>query len=371
MAQKIGRNDPCWCGSGKKYKKCHLAMADNPDADLRNFDKRLRKALSQKICLAPESFQKNCRGKIASAHTVPRNQSLRKIAKNGHLYTFTFNASSTNWKNDQPLMTIIQIGINNASTFTGFCAHHDNEIFAPLEKKIFSGTPEQCFLLYYRAFSREYYVKLAAKDAVDNALQKQDIFSQSDSDLIRTSYKLSGKQVKNQKAIYDNIIENKHFGAIEAYIIELKASPPVMCSGVFQPIQDYDGNILQDIDDIIDNPQYISVTSYFGGKYGAIVFSWLKEKDSACKRLVESLEKIRETDLTGALIRLMFEFIENLYIQPEWWDQQPQIHKDTLARRMCTANLADHKHHCLADDGLFFDPWEVHSRYWLQSGSGP
>jgi preprotein translocase subunit SecA len=20
---KIGRNDPCWCGSGKKYKRCH------------------------------------------------------------------------------------------------------------------------------------------------------------------------------------------------------------------------------------------------------------------------------------------------------------------------------------------------------------
>jgi preprotein translocase subunit SecA len=23
--QKVGRNDPCWCGSGKKYKKCHGA----------------------------------------------------------------------------------------------------------------------------------------------------------------------------------------------------------------------------------------------------------------------------------------------------------------------------------------------------------
>ena len=23
-----GRNDPCWCGSGKKYKKCHGASAD-------------------------------------------------------------------------------------------------------------------------------------------------------------------------------------------------------------------------------------------------------------------------------------------------------------------------------------------------------
>jgi SEC-C motif domain protein len=26
-APKIGRNDPCPCGSGKKYKKCHGAAA--------------------------------------------------------------------------------------------------------------------------------------------------------------------------------------------------------------------------------------------------------------------------------------------------------------------------------------------------------
>ena len=24
--RKIGRNEPCWCGSGKKYKKCHLNL---------------------------------------------------------------------------------------------------------------------------------------------------------------------------------------------------------------------------------------------------------------------------------------------------------------------------------------------------------
>lgn len=26
--EKIGRNDPCWCGSGKKYKQCHAGMDD-------------------------------------------------------------------------------------------------------------------------------------------------------------------------------------------------------------------------------------------------------------------------------------------------------------------------------------------------------
>jgi hypothetical protein len=24
QAVELGRNEPCWCGSGKKYKKCHL-----------------------------------------------------------------------------------------------------------------------------------------------------------------------------------------------------------------------------------------------------------------------------------------------------------------------------------------------------------
>lgn len=36
MEEKIGRNDPCWCGSGKKYKKCHYdfdQMISNIEAE--------------------------------------------------------------------------------------------------------------------------------------------------------------------------------------------------------------------------------------------------------------------------------------------------------------------------------------------------
>ena len=25
VEQVVGRNDPCWCGSGKKFKRCHGA----------------------------------------------------------------------------------------------------------------------------------------------------------------------------------------------------------------------------------------------------------------------------------------------------------------------------------------------------------
>lgn len=41
MAVKIGRNDPCWCGSGRKYKACHA-----------NFDDKLAK-LAARGCKVP------------------------------------------------------------------------------------------------------------------------------------------------------------------------------------------------------------------------------------------------------------------------------------------------------------------------------
>ncbi len=31
-AIKPERNEPCWCGSGKKYKKCHLLEDDKKTA---------------------------------------------------------------------------------------------------------------------------------------------------------------------------------------------------------------------------------------------------------------------------------------------------------------------------------------------------
>ena len=31
----LGRNDPCHCGSGKKYKQCHLAQDEAADRDAR------------------------------------------------------------------------------------------------------------------------------------------------------------------------------------------------------------------------------------------------------------------------------------------------------------------------------------------------
>ena len=60
----IGRNDPCHCGSGKKYKKCHL---DKDEAA--NRKERERAALNAAKVMAEEAKEASKDGKTPPSHT--------------------------------------------------------------------------------------------------------------------------------------------------------------------------------------------------------------------------------------------------------------------------------------------------------------
>ena len=48
-------------------------------------------------------------------------------------------------------------GIRQASTFTGYCAYHDDELFAPIEKRALQVNEHHAFLLAYRAMGKEIF----------------------------------------------------------------------------------------------------------------------------------------------------------------------------------------------------------------------
>ncbi|MCF0132855.1 MAG: methionyl aminopeptidase [Blautia sp.] len=64
MALKIGRNDPCWCGSGMKYKKCHEAF----DTKLEQLRQKGAAVPGHEIIKTPEQIAKikeSCKINIA------------------------------------------------------------------------------------------------------------------------------------------------------------------------------------------------------------------------------------------------------------------------------------------------------------------
>ena len=63
----LGRNDPCHCGSGKKYKQCHLAQDEAAQREAR------AKAAEKAAEKAPAPAAEESSGKAASS-AVPRQK---------------------------------------------------------------------------------------------------------------------------------------------------------------------------------------------------------------------------------------------------------------------------------------------------------
>lgn len=64
MEKKIGKNDPCWCGSGNKYKFCHVGF----DEKIEDFRRRGHKVPPRKIIKTPaqiKGIKESCKINIA------------------------------------------------------------------------------------------------------------------------------------------------------------------------------------------------------------------------------------------------------------------------------------------------------------------
>lgn len=72
MAKKIGRNDPCWCMSGKKYKVCHEAF----DAKIAKIASMGHKVPPRDIIKTPEQIEgikESCKINIAVLDYIEKN----------------------------------------------------------------------------------------------------------------------------------------------------------------------------------------------------------------------------------------------------------------------------------------------------------
>lgn len=369
---KIGRNDKCWCGSGKKYKKCHLNREREEPVKAWEASAQVRKAFSVKLCSAPSTMHADCSGLIVRAHTVPKSGSLSKIAENGHVYAFT--PTLENLIKHKGALRAELVGINHASAFTGFCSTHDTKLFSPLELHDFTASQEQCFLLAYRAYAREIYTKkAAATSAKVNAqmargqpIEKQ-LQVQSFSAVYNVGLSAALNDIAHHQPRFERLLLSSDFSTVRAYVVTFDSPPPVMCSGAFGPEQDFEGSPLQDLNDLSKVPSIIGVTSFYGGQHGHFVLVWLPDDDAVCVPFVKSLASIPDAELSSALVRFMFEFFENVHISPVWWSSLSDLHRTALEARMAaSANPMQGRHEgCLKPDNWPVESWRIRDRNWV------
>lgn len=364
---KLGRNDACWCGSGAKYKKCHLNREHESRPEGWEIGKGFRQAFSSEECLAPEGLAPNCSKKIVRAHTVPKSGSLKKIARDGHVYAVNVDTKSFSDRNKMPLQ-IELVGINRASTFTGFCANHDGPFFSELENKPFTATDKQNFLLAYRASARELFKKkssLALQQQnipLDNGLspEAQQQYQQI-KELIEVGTKKGLSDAQEYKEKLEEMWVSGDFSKIRYYRISIKGAPPIMTAGGFCPEYDFEGTPLQDISDLSTKSQYITVTSFFGGKNGEIVFSWIEEDNQVCAKFVDSLRRIDNNKIFGILVVFFVVCFENRFMEPSWWEGLGEDKRNSLYVHMCksASYFEKRESNYLEHDGISYGDMEI------------
>lgn len=123
----LSRNDPCWCGSGKKFKKCHIDRVQQEPLGRATLEEHAKR--SAKVCCAQSLNDSLCTTRIVKAHTVSKSGCLKQISHNGHV--MGTKTSFSELDRTQGKVLVRKIGINDASTFTGFCSYHDKELFSP------------------------------------------------------------------------------------------------------------------------------------------------------------------------------------------------------------------------------------------------
>ena len=346
-----------------------MGREDQPAQNPWEIAAELGKGRNVGICLYPESNGSSCGINAIGSHTVAKRM-LRQIADDGHVYQC--NKTLRDALSSRGTVPWQRVGVNKASATPIFCAKHDSELFVPLEQQDFMGTPQQCFLLAYRALCYELFAKQIAFANLA-ILRKLDVgkpvwaqmHAQREIDDYETGVKAALTDATNEKERFDAVLRLNDWSQVRAFIIFFREVPEVLCSTAICPDYDFFGREVQSLEDLSATLDLLTVSLVPAGAGGAFVFSWLNTSDGVSRLVAESLAKLDDTQIAHAVFRFVFEFCENHYIKPLWWDALAEPLRLSIGKRM-SASVNDFRSpSCLSDDGLRVVDWHVAERRWI------
>jgi hypothetical protein len=360
MYKEPGRNDPCWCGSELKYKKCHLNRASEKPLPFEALVQAMQAEWDQKKCLHPLAAAGVC-DRVISAHTIQRSRVLQKIADSSN-HVRTFHPLKRDFSTGR--LHLRRIGWRDASTFTGFCAKHDSTTFKPLEETEFVGAAEQCFLVGYRALCHEVYQKSGfvksyprMRRLVDRGLapeqqrELQEFWAHENAGAERGL-----EDFQKLKCVMDAQLLKRDYPGWSRAVVFFRGDLCIATTGAVSTNRDMDGTVLQVLHDRHSDMQELLFGLVATADGGAAVFTW-RAGDSAPGRFVQSLLAREKRKLPSLIVQFIFAYIENTYFSSAWWDSLSRVNRGHIEGLAGIGNAyyTDFAY----SRSLGFAPWEV------------
>lgn len=355
--ERMPVNDPCWCGSGIKWKKCHRDREKQQPIPVGKSMDHLHQTMTKGYCLHPDASKADCGAKIIKAHTVQRNGGLADIAENGHVVSFKRGFEDI-YKNQGKIVPR-EIGVRHASTFMGFCSTHDDALFAPVEKAAINIDGESAFLLSYRAVCYEYFQK-------DVALRCGDIYREMNrgkpfpmqvtmqefSHAYMEGVRRGSDEMKTCKAAYDRMYRSGDLTGFSFYAALFSTAFPLVACGGFMPEYDVASKPLQKISHGTAPLETVFANLTVVGGKSLLVLGHLESSSGPASQFVQSFAGLPKVFMANTAFHMPIEYMENTYLRPSWWHERSGAEKDHIIHRVRTlagAGAPDRKADCLAN----------------------
>jgi len=299
-----------------------------------DFQREMKRQLARGRCLHFESGER-C-NEIIAAHSIQKSGQLTNIAENGHVYRMSAELSVLKKTGGVPEPR--KVGLNKVSTFAGFCKHHDNALFEPIDNWPLVPTSEQVALYAYRCLCREYFVKENAVRLFANLQDHPDLDSQLEALVVSSlaGHSIGLEGLKYHKAMHERALQSGRFHEFEFTVFTSRAPCALQMSGLLYPDFDFTGQRLQDISNTTTEPDLITFFTAPTRDGWAFCFAWHISSSRSCKALLQSLASVVHSGgkLQDALLRFSLSCCENHAFRISWWDGLPAEAKAALVERI-------------------------------------
>jgi hypothetical protein len=194
----------------------------------------------------------------------------------------------------------------------------------------------------------------------------QQVQIQAAMDAHASGYDVSMRDMNAHKHQYDAMLAAHDYSDMREYVVTFENTPDVLCAGALYPECDFAGRTLQNLGDLAQKMELMTFSLIATDTGGAFVFAWHNSGDAVCETLAASLVSYSDGELPHAIVRFIFEFSENHYISPYWWDNAAPNDRESLTARfqVSASSWGPRSSLCLKDDGIRVVSWKGTRRAW-------
>lgn len=171
----------------------------------------------------------HCSGKIISSHSIQNNKCLTLLVEmvEGNEGIYCFSKYTVTQDGEFQLSLI---GRKTASTFSGFCAHHDQIVFESIDNNNFDFSVQQIFLYSYRAFAQSYHKNREELKGLSANTSLKERFDESVISEMIAGSEIACRDLEKYKLLFNKMLKENDYCQLDFFVYKKKGLYPVAAS---------------------------------------------------------------------------------------------------------------------------------------------